>query len=157
TSAAAIGFGLKVTADSAIASSAHASFAGDLTLDSEVTAGNDPIVNQGLLADANSAITPSRASLSASGKVTLAAHSAVNVHADGSVQGNTDDSSLTGKITGKIADAINDNLGDKIHLVSLVTSFSSAKIDVADSVLSAINGDMLLSATVDGTLTATSQ
>jgi hypothetical protein len=155
--AGTLGFGLNVLSDSKITASAHAGFTGDLTLDSEVSAGNDPLVNQGILANANSGITLTGANLSASGNVTLTAHSAVSVNADGSVGGNTDDPGLAGEITGKIKDAINDNLGDKIHLVSLVTSFSSAKIDVGgNSVLSATGGDLALNATVDGTLTASS-
>src|SRR5262249_41897270 len=154
--AAQLGFGLKLLSDSAISSSANASFGGNLTLNSEVTATNDPLVNQGLLADAKSGITLTGAHLTASGNISLTAHSALNVDADGSVQGNTDDSGLSGKITGKIADAINNNLGDNIHLVSLVTSFSSAKIDVGDSVLSATGGDLTLAATVDGSLKASS-
>src|SRR5205085_1179816 len=93
---ATLGFGLLLKSDSAISSSAHASFAGNLTLDSEVAAGNDPIVDQGFLANANSAITLSGTSLSASGKVTLTAHSALDVDADGLVHG--DASGFTGKI-----------------------------------------------------------
>ncbi|MGY3658238.1 LEPR-XLL domain-containing protein [Bradyrhizobium sp. USDA 376] len=152
---AVLNFGLNLTADSAISSSAHAAFGGSLTLASQVTAGNDPVVNQGILADANSGITLTGANLTAS-SVAFTAHSALDVDADGSVQGNADDSGFSGKITGKIADAINDNLGNNIHLVSLVTSFSSAKIDIGDSILSATAGDLTLAATVDGTLKASS-
>src|SRR5262249_25949848 len=147
--------GLDVHSDSKISASANASFSGDLTLTSEVTASKDPVVNEGLLADANSGITLTGAHLTASGNVTLTAHSAVSVDTTGADKGDTSDSGLASKITKPFQDAINKNLGSFIHDVSLVTSFSSATIDIGGgSVLSATSGNMSLNATVDGALKA---
>src|SRR5262249_872533 len=45
TPAGTLGFGLSILSDSKITASAHADFTGNLTLDSEVTASKDPLVN----------------------------------------------------------------------------------------------------------------
>src|SRR5262249_11739012 len=91
--ASTLGFGLNVHSDSKITASANAGFTGDLTLDSEVSAIKDPLVNEGLLADANSAITLTGAHLTAN-NVTLTAHSALSVDTTGGDKGDTSDGGL---------------------------------------------------------------
>src|SRR5947207_2125039 len=81
----------------------------------------------GLLANANTGLTLTGAHLTASGNLTLSAHSNVNVNTSGAETGDT---TSAGHSTGTSADGI---IG-----ISLVTSFNSATIDIGGgSVLAA--------------------
>ena len=143
---AALAFGLSITSNSHITASGTLSVAGDLSLTSEQTGIGGAIVSsQGLLANADTAITLTGAHLTASGNVTLNAHSNVDVNATGAETGNTNN---TGHSSGSAADGID--------FVSLVTSFDHTKIDIGGgSTLTATGGDITLNATVDGSLKGT--
>lgn len=107
----AVGYSLTVQSNSEIDSSGTIAVDGDLTLNSNSTASNDPEISQGLFANANSLILLTGAHLSATGSLTLESDSTVDVDSTGT------------------------SLGIDF---SLITSFSGAKIDIdSGSVLSA--------------------
>ncbi|MFZ1909741.1 MAG: LEPR-XLL domain-containing protein, partial [Burkholderiales bacterium] len=121
----AVGYGLTIQSSSDIATSATANITGDFTLKSEQTASD--LLDTGLWADSNTAITLSGANLTASGALNLTAHSDVTVSTTG-----TGMTAIQG---------------------AAVTSFSGATIDISGN--SILHGtDINLTSSVDGTLTA---
>ncbi|WP_050419168.1 LEPR-XLL domain-containing protein [Bradyrhizobium tropiciagri] len=147
-----VGYNLAVTTNSHITSSASVNVTGDLTLESKDTAGNAD-AGAGLLANADTGITLSGATLTASHNLTLTSDSTVTVSptdGDGSHTGDT--SSIS---DASIVGFINSNLGNLTNEtgVSLVTSFSHATIDIGGgSQLSATSGDIKILSSVDGSI-----
>ena len=129
----AVGFGLSIKGNSSISSSGTASITGDLAVTSEQSGiSGVGVSSEGLLANANTGITLTSAHLTASGNLTLSAHSNVNVNTSGAETGNT---TSAGHSTGTSADGIAG--------ISLITSFNSATIDIGSgSVLAATSGDL---------------
>ena len=149
-------FGLSVTSDSKISATSAISVTGDLTLQSEATAESVTAAGEGLLSNADTGITLTGANLTASGKLTLTADSTISV---GTLPGEADGSN-TGDASNIADTASKDLLETYVGLgnltgVALVTSFSHATIDIGGgSQLTATSGDLTITASVDGSITA---
>ena len=155
---ATLPFGLSVTSNTPISSSAHIAVQGNLTLESSYTL-NNGAVGTGLLANDNTGITLSGANLSTTtggtgDTLTLEAISNLSVSTDGS---HTGAPSADTSLDSVAQTLLSNNLGSfaASHGLSLITSYNNAAVSVGGSSVLDSAGDLDITSMVEGSLTGT--